>query len=157
MNSQAPGITFGFTRVNSILERNKRAAAETFEGREQHARGMPCRVSPVHFNCILMDIFNVVSYSFFSDTSTATCTISLQGRCEQTCVERLRTQSDSTAAVGKTCNNIVRIKSNKHLSERTSGSLLSANTPPDGWRLQDGGTMLRLVSKDRVKLLNLWK
>lgn len=50
MNSRAPGITFGFTRVNSILERNKRAVGETFVGREQCARGMPCRVSLMHFN-----------------------------------------------------------------------------------------------------------
>lgn len=50
MNSRAPGITFGFTRVNSILERNKRAVGETFVGREQCAQGMPCRVSLVHFN-----------------------------------------------------------------------------------------------------------
>lgn len=39
MNSRAPGITFGFTRVNSILEWNKRAAGETFVGREQCAQG----------------------------------------------------------------------------------------------------------------------
>lgn len=50
MNSRAPGITFGFTRVNSILERNKRAVGETFVGREQCAQGMPCRVSLMHFN-----------------------------------------------------------------------------------------------------------
>ncbi|KAI9519201.1 hypothetical protein NQZ68_030733 [Dissostichus eleginoides] len=43
MNSRAPGITFGFTRVNSILERNKRAVGETFVGREQRAQGMPKR------------------------------------------------------------------------------------------------------------------
>lgn len=39
MNSRAPGITFGFTRVNSILERNKGAVGETFVGREQCAQG----------------------------------------------------------------------------------------------------------------------
>lgn len=43
MNSRASGITFGFTRVNSILERNKRAVGETFVGRERRAQGMPWR------------------------------------------------------------------------------------------------------------------
>lgn len=49
MNSRAPGITFGFTRVNSILRRNKGAVGETFVGREQCAQGMARRVSLTHF------------------------------------------------------------------------------------------------------------
>lgn len=73
MNSWAPGITFGFTRVNSILERNKRAVGETFAGREQRAQGMPCWVSFKHFNG--SDTLEISRESFLSGIRRETCTI----------------------------------------------------------------------------------
>lgn len=62
----APGITFGFTHVNSILVMNENGSRRNICG--ERTVLMPCGVIPVHYNTIRYPQLLVNSLFFFLNT-----------------------------------------------------------------------------------------